>query len=89
MGYYINNVKGVQLPPIRKADWLKSLAGAKEVSHPISFQPDLVCVVENGPFDAAAFAYSEEEMNEFLRPDGRKKTWLIVPEAAKISGYDD
>ena len=54
---------------------------------PVKFQPNLVCVVENFGFDAAAFAYSEREMQEFLTPDGRNKTWLIVPDADKLSGY--
>lgn len=89
MGYYINSVEGSQLPATRKADFLISLAKARPLSGPIQFQPDLVCVVENAFFDAAGYAFSEEEMNAFLTPDGRKKTWLVVPNAAKLSGYEN
>jgi len=86
MGYYINQTsKGVQLPNGDKADYL-ILYGAKEVK--AEFQPNLICVVENGPFDAAGFAYDEKEFNEFNNyRDGRPKRWLVHPLAAKLSGY--
>lgn len=39
-----------------------------------------VCVVENGPFDAAAVAYDGAEYVAFNDPsDWRAKTWLNVP----------
>ena len=38
----------------------------------------LVCLVDNGPFVAAAVAYSEEEMRVFSRSDGRPKTWYVI-----------
>lgn len=85
MGYYINKTsKGVQLPASDKADYL-ILDGAIEV--PAKFQPNLICVVENGPFDAAAYAYNEKEFNEFNYPDGRPKRWLVHPKAAELAGY--
>lgn len=39
-----------------------------------------VCVVDNGPFEAAGVAYNERELEEFAYPDGRKRCWLFVPE---------
>lgn len=95
MGYYINNFKdGQKLPATGKAKALIN-EGAKEVAKTLfdytrpklEFQPNLVCVVANGPFDAAGYAFSEEEMKAFLYPDMRLKVWLIVEDAAKRSGY--
>jgi len=86
MGYYINKTsKGVELPSSDKADYL-ILDGAVEV--PAKFQANLICVVENPAFDAAAYAYSENEFNAFNYPDGRPKRWLVHPMAAKLSGYN-
>ena len=83
MGKYINNMKdGSSLPARGKANALIA-AGAK-VTNAV-FQPNLVCVVENGPFDAAAFMYSQKEMEEFNDPnDFRPKTWLIVEDAEQL-----
>lgn len=40
----------------------------------------LVCVVENGIFDAAAICYSETEREAFADPaDPRAKAWLAMP----------
>ena len=86
MGYYINSTSnGTPLPAKNKADYL-ILDGAKEVE--AKFQPNLICVVENGMFDAAAYAYDESEFNEFNNPnDYRKKIWLVHPKAKELSGY--
>jgi hypothetical protein len=88
MGYYINqNSNGVQLPPRNKADYL-ILGGAIEIPKPKEFVENLVCVIENGPFDAALYCYKKSEMDEVKDPqDFRPKRWLICPNAAKLSGY--
>lgn len=45
---------------------------------PKGFLP--VCVVDNGPFEAAGVAYSEEELIRFSRlDDPRPRRWLYVP----------
>jgi len=89
MGYYLNtSPKGTALPARGKAQALLN-AGATKLAGPVVFQPNLVCVVENGIFDAAGFAFSEAEMNQFLINDGRLKTWLIVEGADDLSGYND
>lgn len=44
-------------------------------------RPDqaLVCVVDNGMFEAAGVAYSDRELQAFNRPDDRRpKVWLIL-----------
>jgi hypothetical protein len=90
MGYYINfNSNGTILPSKNKADYLL-LDGGVEVSKPKKFVRNLICVVENATFDAAAFIYSEEELKAFSNPDDdRPKRWIIYPHAAKLSGYKD
>ncbi len=80
MGYYIETKE-----PLNKAEQL--LKEHPEIQ-PVLLQPTFdntldtfnVCVVSNGMFDAAAIAYSPEELAYFLSPnDTRKKIWLKVP----------
>jgi hypothetical protein len=90
VGYYINkDNSGNYLPSIGKADHLIE-DGATKIEQPTEWQPDLVCVVENGLFDAAAYAFDEREMHDFFPNawDQRDRTWLIVPNAAKLAGYN-
>lgn len=84
MGYYINELKdGKKLPNLGKASFLIENARAEKTTP--SFKKNLVCVVNNGPFDAAAFCYCENEFAVFNHPDGRPKTWLIVPDAEELA----
>lgn len=76
MGKYIN---GIGTSYAEKVSALKS--EHKAVVTDNSFKPDLVCVVNNGFFAAAAFADTEDERDQFAYDDGRPKTWLIVPGA--------
>ena len=67
MGYYINETKnGTPLPAIGKAKMLilddEKNIRIKEANVDVTFEhlkenEALVCVVENGPFDAAVYAY--------------------------------
>ena len=87
MGYYINeNSKGQEAPSNGKAQFIEA-DGGLVIPEPKEWKEGIVCVVENGFFDAAAYAFSEKEMKEFLHPDGRDKTWLYYPLAKNISGY--
>ena len=86
MGRYINVLEdGTPLPAKNKAQFLINHGGATQIPTPTHFEPNLVCVCENGPFDAAAYAYCEEEMKVFKMPDTRNKIWLLVPNAEKIA----
>jgi hypothetical protein len=87
MGYYINNTSyGKSLSAFNKVEDLISdgaifITGSKWV-------PNMVCVVDYGIAQAAAYLYSENEFNEFNNHlDNRPKTFLIHPMAAKLSGY--
>jgi hypothetical protein len=81
MGMYINmNSKGEQLGH----DKVQSLIadGATRIARPSEFKPNLVCVVDNGYFQAAAYCYSQGEFDAFTEPsDLRPKTWLSYPHA--------
>jgi len=50
----------------------------------------VVAVVENGPFDAAAFAFDERELEVFLAPGDRRPLTLLAMDrkrAEELSGY--
>lgn len=89
MGYYINvDSKGNALSASNKHHDL-IIDGATVISpSPKSFIPNLVCVVDNGLFQAAGFCYDECEFNDWADPsDTRKKVWLVYERAAELSGY--
>ncbi len=88
MGYYIQGPAKGKVEHI-----LAECEGAKEVSIEEAtglVDSGLVCVVDNGMFEAAGFVYSKREFEEFADPiDSRPKRWLSVPRewAEKESGY--
>ena len=89
MGYYIQT-SGHH----NKAEEICKEHDAIIIPEPKSFSevpPDhaLICVVNNGPFEAAAYCYSEKEFLEFAKPDGRSRKWVLMDkaEAERLSGY--
>ena len=83
MGLNINqDSKGTSLPTTKKAAVLIK-DGAKELKKPPDiYQKNLVCVIENGPFNIAVYACSEREFEYFrnLQKSGRETRlfiWLI------------
>jgi hypothetical protein len=91
MGYYIetpgNKNKAAQI--------CEAYPEAKVIPQPDSFSQitpsvGLICIVDNGPFEAAAFCYNEREFEEFTREDGRDKVWIVMSreKAEKLSGYN-
>lgn len=89
MGYYINQTsKGTELPAKGKAKALIADGATQIEPSKLQYQPNLVCVVENGSFDAAGYVYSPNEFKEWNdSSDDRPKTWLTHPDAVKLSGY--
>jgi hypothetical protein len=87
MGKYINkNSNGTGLGS-SASDKINRLVedGATTINTPVEWNENLVCVVDNGFFGAAGYAYDEKEMNQFLSPDGRPKQWLKYIHAKEIA----
>jgi len=79
MGKYINQTTNGTVNASAKSKIDAIVAdGGKVIPQPTSFVPNLVCVVDNGFFGAAAYAYSEREFKDFTLPsDNRPKVWII------------
>lgn len=93
MGYYIETPDDFMQ---NKAEYIineynaKKLDGAPRHIDEVPLDHALICVVKNGLFDAAAYCYSERELEAFADPfDFRAKTWLLMDkEKAELeSGY--
>jgi len=96
MGYYIKETPKRNLPNIGKAQCLIDDCQAKKISveeaeNEITGGKDaVVCVINNGFFDAAGLVYDKNEFIEFTLPmDMRKRTFLKMDKqlAHKLSGY--
>lgn len=92
MGYYI------QTPGHkRKAEQLVSLHCGQIIPKPASFNDvpadkALIAVVDNGPFEAAALAYSESKFAAFTDPrDSRPQKFVLLDKALahQLAGYEE
>ena len=92
MGYYIevpeNKGKAQQIIDIHGAELLN------KVPLSVNDVPEdkaIIVIVDNGPFEAAAFAYNDMELREFARPDRRTRQWLLMDraKACELTGYKD
>lgn len=81
MGYYI------EVPEhLNKAEQLVDIYNAVIIPRPnklsdIPKDKALICVVENGPFDAAGYCFSQDEFDAFKSdygPRQRPRTWLLM-----------
>lgn len=88
MGYYVESNSKGHILSASFNNKVKELIedGAKQVDGS-KFEPNLICVVDNGSFAAAGYAFSEQEYEVFKHPDGRRKAWLVHPLAAKLSDF--
>jgi hypothetical protein len=87
MGKYINQNSNGKVLGSSASDKINKLVedGASTINTPVEWNENLVCVVDNGFFGAAGYAYDESEMNQFLSPDGRPKQWLEYIHAKEIA----
>lgn len=88
MGYYINEINGKKLGTSFQEKCEGLIEGGATEDLGTTFKKDLVVVVDNGLFAGAGYAFSEREFEIFSMPDARRKRWFIVPNAAKLSGYE-
>lgn len=90
MGAYINPKDKT------KEAWLKENAEVCKNPYnvPEGWLP--ICLVDNGLFTAAGIGYSQREVQVFMTPDGRHKTWwmakiedlhLVSPELKNYLGF--
>ncbi len=91
MGYYIQCNE-----PTNKAQQLMEIPGTEIIQSGVPAWSEipnhkaLVCVVQNGLFDAAGLIHSEGELEAFSLPhDVRFKTWLLMDKenAHELAGY--
>jgi hypothetical protein len=89
MGYYI------QGPAKCKAQYIVSEYDGEIIAEPKYFNmlpvdKALVCVVDNGAWEAAGYCHNEKEFNMFANPrDRRPRKWLIIDKnkAIELAGY--
>lgn len=87
MGYYINKTSSGQ-PLGNKTKYQQLIDDGGQPVAGDKFEPNLVCVVDNGAFQAAGYCYSQAEFEDFKYPDGRKRQWLTHPKAAELANFN-
>jgi hypothetical protein len=87
MGYYINKINSQVLGTSFDEKCQGLLDNGATQTSDSEFKENLVCVVDNGIFAAAGYAFSEKEFEYFKMPDTRRKKWFIVPNADVLSGF--
>lgn len=84
MGLYINkDSKGDPLSHNKAKSLIND--GAQVISPPHEWEENIVCVVDNGPFMAAGYCFSPDEMDAFKYEDGRQKVWLKYEHAKALA----
>ena len=86
MGFYLQS----DGRPKGKAQYFVEHYGAKILPNVPKWEdvPEaeaVVCIVDNGSFEAAGYAYSKKELDEFADEDGRPRTWLLMNKELVLS----
>ena len=91
MGYYIQVLKNKG-----KAQQIVDLYGGRIALSPPSFEDiaegeAIICVVDNGPFEAAGFCFNQRELNDFSYYDDRPRVWVVMgrKRACELTGYEE
>ncbi len=85
MGKYINKTSNGTLGISFNAKKQGLIAdGAKQVD-PKEYVENMVCIVDNGFFAAAAYVYSEKEFKDFSHEDGRHKEFFVYDKAIEFA----
>ena len=93
MGYYIQT----KYNKLKAAQICAKYAGAELTKQPESFDaiPEgkaLICVVDNGPFEAAGYCETQRDFDDFTDPkDPRPKNWVLMnkEDAEKACGVKE
>lgn len=94
MGYYIecSRPKGKAKEIIDSLDGIEISADEAEMILREDIGGAIICVVDNGPFEVAAYCYNLSAFRQFNRADDdRRKTWLLVNNKVKVeelTGYN-
>ena len=67
MGWYIESTQNGPLPAKGKVTALIQ-AGAVPIDQPFNGGPDIICVINNGPYEAAAVMVDNQELKRFIHP---------------------
>jgi hypothetical protein len=78
MGYYINPKNCTKEQYL--AEHARQVSTGYARDH-IAGDDVLVCLVDNGPFTAAAIAHDDRERDAFMIPDHRPKKWYAMRRA--------
>jgi len=90
MGYYIEG------PALGKAPYIVETYGGEVLKNPpisITDVPEdkaIICVVNNGPFEAAGYCFSDRELQAFSSStDPRPRVWMVMDKekAEELTGY--
>ncbi len=87
MGLYINRTSNGTLPAKGKGVELIKAGAQLLPDAPKVWEEGLVCVVDNGIFEAAAYAHNQREMEYFADTthDDRDRVWLKWDKAKEFA----
>ena len=91
MGYYIEGPTHGKANHILNKHGGTLLPGKPESFADIPDDMALICVLNNGPFEAAGLCYDEREFEAFSEPsDPRPKLWMLLPKkiAYELADYN-